>query len=329
MVGNVVEEAPPRVVVVTSRSFSTGDLDLSATLTEAGCDVRTGPADHDPALLAPLLADAGCWIAGTGPVTAEHLDLAPRLRLVARYGVGTDAVDLAAARERGVLVTNTPGANSEAVADLALALVLAALRGVTTADRDLRSGSSTVRRARQLGSLTVGLVGFGRIGEAVARRLAGFGSTVLAHDPYADPARLTAAGVRPVALDELLGTSDVISLHAPGDEAVVDAAALTRVRRTAVLVNTARARLVDEDAVAAALRGGRLAAYATDVVERDGPDGPLLAADLADRTVLTPHVGGHTVEAVDAMGRGAVEAVLAVLDGREPVHLVAPAGGAA
>ena len=328
MVGTGVAGVVPRVVVVTSRSFSTGDLDLAATLEQAGCEVRTGPADHDPERLGPLLVDAGCWIAGTGPVTAAHLDLAPQLRLVARYGVGTDAVDLAAASERGVLVTNTPGANSEAVADLALALVLATLRGVTAADREVRHGPTRVRRARQLGSLTVGLVGFGRIGQAVARRLGGFGSTVLAHDPYADPGRLAAGRVRPVGLDELLATSDVISLHAPGDEVLVDAAALTRVRRSAVLVNTARGRLVDEQAVAAALREGRLAAYATDVLEQPGPDGPLLAPDLADRTVLTPHVGGHTVEAVDAMGRGAVEAVLDVLAGREPAHLVRPAGGA-
>lgn len=319
-----VEAAVPRAVVVTSRSFSSGDLDLTAALEQAGCTVRLGPADHDPTVLAPLLADAGCWIAGTGPVTAAHLDLAPRLRLVARYGVGVDAVDLAAAHERGVLVTNTPGANSEAVADLALALVLAVLRGVPAGDREVRHGPTRVRRARQLGSLTVGLVGFGRIGQAVARRLAGFGSTVLAHDPYADPARLEATQVLPVELDELLRTSDVISLHAPGDRALVDAVALTQVRRSALLVNTARARLVDEVAVAASLREGRLAGYATDVVGDDGPDGPLLAPDLVDRTVLTPHLGGHTVEAVDAMGRGAVEAVLDVLAGRRPTHVVPP-----
>lgn len=325
MVGTVVEEGTPHVVVVTSRSFSTGDLDLTGALEQAGCSVLTGPADHDPTLLAPLLAEAGCWIAGTGPVTAAHLALGPRLRLVARYGVGVDAVDLAAAQARGVLVTNTPGANSEAVADLALALVLAALRGVAVGDREVRSGPVHVRRSRQLGSLTVGLVGFGRIGQAVARRLTGFGSTVLAHDPYAEHARLAAAQVRPVELDELLRTSDVISLHAPGDRALVDAAALSLVRRSAVLVNTARARLVDEDAVAAALREGRLAGYATDVLGSAGPEGPLLAPDLEDRVVLTPHVGGHTVEAVDAMGRGAVEAVLDVLAGRRPPHLVLPA----
>ena len=316
-------------MLVTSRSFSSGDLDLLAELEAAGCDVRTGPADHDLDRLAPLLVDAVAWIAGTGPVTAAHLDAAPHLRLVARYGVGTDAVDLDAAAARDVLVTNTPGANSEAVADLAVALTLAALRDVVPGDRGVRAGSPTVTRGRELGSLTVGVVGFGRIGRGVARRLSGFGSRVLAYDPYlppgADLGPPGAAAERVEELGDLAARSDVVSLHAPGEETLVDAALLARFRPHAVLVNTARAALVDEQAVAAALREDRLGRYAADVLGDEGADGPtspLLADDLAAVTVLTAHAGAHTVGAVDAMGRGAVDAVLAVLADREPPNLV-------
>ena len=303
------------VVLVTSRSFSSGDLDLRRELAEAGCTVVEGPPDHDPAALAPLLARADAWIAGTAPVTAALLDAAPRLRLVARYGVGVDAVDLAAAGARGVRVTNTPGANSSAVADHAVALVLAGLRHVAEGDRGVRAGRWQVRRTRELGRLSVGIVGLGRIGAGVAARLQGFGSELLGHDPWLPEERMTALGVAPVGLDELARRSDVVTLHSPGDDVLVDASFLAARPGRTLLVNTARAVLVDEDAVADALRSGRLGGYAADVLagESGGRPSPLLASDLLDRTVFTPHSGAQTVEAVDQMGRGAVDAVLALV----------------
>lgn len=319
-------------MLVTSRSFSSGEVDLAGELREAGCRTVTGPADHDLEALRPLLADARAWIAGTGPVTAAHFDAAPRLEIVARYGVGVDAVDLAAAAERGVLVTNTPGANTGAVADHTVALLLAALRDVPAGDRGVREGRWEARRARELSGLTVGVVGLGRIGRAVAARLKGFGSTLLGHDPWVSPADAAAAGLTPVGLDELVSRSDVITLHAPGEEVLVDERLLGLVRPGAILVNTARATLVDEDAVAGALRTGALRAYATDVLATEtGSASPLLHEDLRDRTVFTPHTGAQTVEAVDSMGRGAVDAVLAHLRGDRPPNLVPlpvpPAGG--
>ena len=322
----------PTVVLVTSRSFSSGDLDLAAELAAAGCTVVTGPSDHDLDILRPLLTSAVAWVAGTGPVTREHLAAAPALRIVARYGVGVEAVDLAAAAERGVMVTNTPGANSGAVADHAVALMLATLRDVAGGDHGVRNGDWSVRRTRQLGELTVGIVGFGRIGRGVADRLQGFGSTVLAHDPYVDATQLGTADVTGVDLPELAARSDIITLHLPGEQVVVDEAFLGRVRPTMILVNTARASLVDEPAVADALRSGRLAGYATDVLgtevsSRDHAH-PLLAEDLRDRTVFTPHAAAQTVEAVDGMGRGAVDAVVAVLRGEQPRHLVPLPDGA-
>jgi D-3-phosphoglycerate dehydrogenase len=314
-------------VLVTSRSFSSGDQDLIAELVAADCTVITGRPDHDLESLAPLLARATYWIAGTGPVTAGHLDAAPKLRLIARYGVGTDSVDLAAADARGVLVTNTPGANTAAVADLTIALILAALRDITAGDRNVRVGDWGVRRGRQLGRLTVGVVGLGRIGRAVTTRLSGFGSTVLGHDPYVTADQLTGLPVTLVSLVELARGSDLVTLHLPAEQLVVDSGFLALLKPSAILVNTARAKLVDEAAVAEALRTGRLDRYATDVLggDQDGQPSPLLADDLQDRTVLSPHAGAHTVEAVDLMGRGAVDAVLAVMQGEQPADLVLPA----
>ncbi len=318
------------VVLVTSRSFSSGALDLESELTGAGARVVRGATDHDLVGLAPLLAEASIWIAGASPVTRELIDLAPRLRLIARYGVGVEAVDRPAAAERGVVITNTPGANSDAVADHTVALLLAALRGVTEGDRHVREGDWTVRRTRELAQLTVGIVGFGRIGRGVAARLSGFGVRIVAADPFVPASALETAGVRSVSLEELPALCDVVSLHASGGAAIVDEAWLERARPALILVNTARAGLVDDAALADALREGRVAVYATDTPpgEQNGVAvSPLLAAELADRTVFTPHVGAQTIEAVDRMGRAAVDAALAVLRGEAPPNEVPPPDG--
>ena len=313
-------------VLVTSRSFSSGGLDFRGTLEAAGASVVAGPASHDLETLRPLLAGTVAWIAGTGPISAAHLDAAPQLRVVARYGVGVESVDVAAAADRGILVTNTPGANSDAVADHAMALMLAALRHVVTGDRKVRAGDWQVERTRELASLTVGIVGVGRIGRGVARRLAGFGSAVLGFDPWVSDADLKAIGIEPVQMDVIADRSDIVSLHAPGERTLIDAAWLGRARRGVILVNTARASLVDEAALADALVDGTVLVYASDVLsgEAGRAPSPLLSADLADRTVFTPHAAAQTVEAVDRMGLGAVTSVLAVLRGQVPANVVNP-----
>ena len=317
------DKASPKRVLVTSRSFSTGTRNFVDELALDGITVLTGPPDHNHTELAPLLAEADGWIAGTGPITDAQLALAPNLRIVARYGVGVDAVDLAAAASRGIVVTNTPGANSGAVADHTLALILAALRGVASGDRRVRAGSWTVHRTRELGGLTVGVIGFGRIGRGVAERLRGFGCRVLASDPFLTDADIRAAGATPVTPAELATESDVITLHAPGEQLIVDADWLTRARPGLILINTARADLVDEDSLAAALRDRRVSCYAADTLSTEssyagGKPSPLLHEDLADRVTFTPHSAAQTVEAVDRMGAAAAEAVRAVLHDREP-----------
>ena len=316
-------------VVVTSRSFSSGRVDLVARLEQAGLTVVRGSTTHDLEAMRPVLRDAVAWIAGTAPVTAAHLAAAPGLRVIARYGVGVDAVDVPAAARAGVLVTNTPGANSEAVAEHAIALLFAVLRGVPAGDRRVRRADWSVSRGRQLAGSTTGVVGFGRIGRGVVRRLQGLGCDVLVHDPHVGADDLVSAGATPATLEEVCGSAQVVSLHAPGGATLVDDAWLTRCPADQVVVNTARADLVDEPAVASALRDGRLSGYAADTLAAEaGGDSasPLVADDLADRVVVTPHLGAQTTEAVDAMGALAVADVLAVLAGRPPAHPVLPPG---
>lgn len=307
-------------VVVTSRSFATVDPAPEHDLTQAGFAVVRAGARHDPAELAAVLPGAVAWIAGTGPVTDDLLSLSPALRVVARYGVGHDAVDIEAATRRGLWVTITPGTNSEAVADLALALLLDSLRHVTVGVAAVASGDWSVRRGRELGALTVGVVGLGRVGQAVAHRLLAFGSTVLAADPGLTCPPV--AGVDLVDLEGVLARCDVVSLHAPGGQVLLDPDRLSSMRPGVTVVNTARADLVDEAAMASALRGGRVAGYACDTLAAEHAEAPspLLAADLADRVLVTPHLGGQTDEAINRMGRMAADDVLAVLRGDQPQH---------
>jgi D-3-phosphoglycerate dehydrogenase len=311
-------------VLVTSRSFGSGHVDPGERLRARGLEVVRASPGHDPAELAPTLARAIAWIAGTGPVDAAHLELAPALLVIARYGVGVDAVDLPEAARRGILVTNTPGANAEAVADHTVALMLAAQRHVVAGDAAARAGDWSARPGRELGALTVGLVGFGRIGRAVARRLiGGFGTRVLVYDPFLDDEAVRAAGCEPAGLDGVAEGSDILSLHAPGgDRPLVGAELLARLPAGAILVNAARGDLVDEAALAAALERGHVAAAAVDVLAAEpAADSALLRAP---NVIVTPHVAAQTAEAIDRMGSMAVDDVLRVLDGEPPSNPVTP-----
>ncbi len=323
MTSSMAEQRPS--VVVTSRSFGSGDADPVGLLEEAGLEVVRADSGHDRDALSGPLAEAVAWIAGTAPIKSCHLDIAPRLKIVARYGAGTDSVDVAAASERDIVVTNTPGANTEAVADHAIGLMLAALRHVVDGDRAVRQGEHPSLRGRELGSLIIGLVGFGNIGRALTRRLKdGFGSRVLVHDPYVSPEQIEAAGVESVGeLSDLVSAVDLLSLHLPGGEGtLIDGALLGRIQPGTVLINTARGDLLDEEAVADALADGRLGAAAVDVLASEpATESPLLDAP---NTIITPHISAQTTEAIDRMGMGAAEEVVRVVSGEKPHNQVGP-----
>jgi len=310
-------------VVVTSRSFSSGRRDLVGELEAFGLDVRRAAPSHEFRELDDILHDAVAWIAGTGPVNDAHFAAAPNLKVLARYGVGIDAVDLAAASSRKVIVTNTPGANSESVAEHALGLALALIRRILPGDRAVRHGDWAGSRGRELGSMTVGVVGMGKIGQALVRHLSAFGCTILAHDPYVAPSAIETLGARATTLAQLAEEAQLVSLHAPGGAVVIDETWLRLVRQQIVVINTARADLVDEDAIAQALRSGVLAGYGADTLRVEkGCASPLLADDLIDLVVVTPHVAAQTIEAIDRMGSMAVADVLAVLQDREPAFAI-------
>lgn len=313
-------------VLVTSRSFGSGGLDLERRISDAGYRVVRAGAAHDLDEVGPLLGDAVGWIAGTGPVSERHLSLAPHLQVVARYGVGYDKVDVGAAARRGIVVTNTPGANTSAVAEHTMALVLAALRGIPAADRRVRRGDWSGWYTREISALTVGVVGLGRIGRSVIDRLVGFGPRVLGADPWATDDDPLFTHIERAEIETLATECDVVSLHAPGGQTVVDEAWLAASDRPVIVVNTARADLVDEVALGAALRSGRVLAYAADTLatENHGKGAsPLLADDLADRVIITPHLAAQTREGIDGMGGMATENLLAVLSGEPPANPVA------
>ena len=257
-------------------------------------------------------------------VDAELLEAAgSSLELVANYAVGLDNVDVPACTARGVRVSNTPGVLTECTADLTWALILAVTRRVVEGDRVMRAGgyrgwSPTFLLGSDVSGKTLGVVGLGRIGTAVARRAAAFRMRVL----YASPSRKAhdvEVAAEHVALERLLAESDVVTLHAPLRPAtrhLLDAARLAAMRPGAVLVNTSRGPLVDERALVRALEAGRLAGAGLDVTERE----PLFEPELAamPQVVLLPHVGSATREVRTAMGDLAVDNILDLLAGRRP-----------
>lgn len=253
-------------------------------------------------------------------VDGALLDALPTVRWVTSYGVGVNHVDLEACRARGVVVTNTPGVLTDATADHAIALLLAAARRVAEGDRLIRAGGWTaVDPAFLLGTevsgKTLGIVGFGRIGQAVARRAAGFGMSVL----YSDPAEVAIPGTRRVPLDDLLARSDFVTLHTPltpETENLLSRERIARLKPGAVVVNTARGQVVDDEALAEALSSGRVAAAGLDVF-RDEPRVPPAYLAL-DNVVLTPHIGSGSRETRAAMARLVVAEVERVVRGEPP-----------
>jgi glyoxylate reductase len=288
--------------------------------------------DHDAELTHDELVAAASDVDAIVCLLTDRIDreviaagAAGRLRVVANVAVGYDNIDVAAATELGVAACNTPGVLDETTADLAFLLILAASRLAHTAEADLRDGSwpgwGILQYVGQdVHGAALGLVGYGRIGQAVARRATGFGMSV-AHHTRTDTGMPGWIG----RLDSLLAESDVVSLHVPlndGTRHLIGAPELARMKSTAVLVNTARGPVVDEDALAAALEDGTIFAAGLDVYEREPEVHPRLLA--APRTVLLPHIGSASVATRTRMAQVASQGAAAVLAGESPPNLINP-----
>jgi glyoxylate reductase len=296
-------------------------------LLRAECDVRVGPDDRG--MTRAELLDAvrdleGLFVVMHNTVDAELLDAAPRLRAVANYGVGVDHIDVSAATERGIWVTNTAGSLTETTAELGWALLLAAARRVAEGDRFIRAGrwkgtGPFFFLGTELPGKTLGVVGAGRIGQAVARRAPAFGMRVAYWSRSPKPEMERAIAARPLPLDALLRESDAVVLTVSltaETRHLIGARELGLMKPTAYLVNISRGPVVDEAALAAALEEGRLAGAALDVYENEPEIHPGLLR--SDRAVLVPHVGSATIETRRRMGLMAAENLLAALSGRVP-----------
>ena len=296
----------PKVLITTS-SFNVDAAEPLALLRQAGYEIAINP--HGRKLsedeVAGLLAeDVVGMVAGTEPLTRRVLSGAKGLKVVSRCGIGLDSVDLAAAAELGIEVTNTPDAPSAAVAELTLGLMLDQLRRISQADRQIRAGQWKPLMGGLLAARTVGIVGYGRIGRRVARLARAFGARVLA----ADAAGVAADDVAEAsALEPLLAQADIVTLHMPSQKGAghfLDAQRIGMMKRGAVLVNTARGDLVDEAVLVQAIRDGHLGGAALDTYEKEPYTGPL--AELP-QVVLTAHMGSYAEESRGIMEREAAD----------------------
>jgi glyoxylate reductase len=314
------------VRIAVTRALPEGGLEVLRRLGDVWVNPEPRPLGRE-ALHAAVRGVDAIVTMPADPVDGALLDAAgPQLRIVANYAVGFDNIDVEACRVRGVAATNTPDSLVETTADLAFALILAAARRLGEGERLVRAQrpwawSWDFMLGRDVWGSTLGVVGLGAIGRAVARRGLGFGMQVVYAGRRAAPPEVEAElRARRLPLDELLASADVVSLHVPlGPETrhLIDAAALARMRPTAVLVNTARGPIVDEAALAAALRDGQIAAAGLDVFEREPEVHPDLLA--CENAVLVPHVGSATWATRERMALRAVRNVEAVLSGRAPI----------
>ncbi|MGV9796729.1 phosphoglycerate dehydrogenase [Mycobacterium sp. NPDC003449] len=312
-------------VLLTSVFLRPGD-EVDLMLRAAGCTTKHAPltGGRSEEELIELLTDVDAVVAASDPFTASVLAAAPALRVIARTGVGFDAIDVDAASERGIVVCNAPGVNRQSVAELTLAFLLMCARHINPVVADVRSGGWGRPSGTELAGTTLGVVGLGAIGRAVAHLATAFGMRVLAHDQVIDNAYVDEHGIEVVPLERLLNLSDFVSLHlflGPQTHHLIDAERLALMKPTAYLINTSRGPIVDEAALVDALRNNVIAGAALDVVEAEPlpPDAPIRTLP---NVVLTPHIGGSTRQARDRSGLIAARCVIQVLRGELPENAV-------
>jgi phosphoglycerate dehydrogenase-like enzyme len=313
-------------ILVTPRSLTAEPGERLAALTRAGFELVCSPAGRQPSEAELIALVPGCvgWLAGVEPIGPRVLEAATDLKVISRNGTGIDSIDLEAAQAHGIKIMTAPGANASAVAELTLAFVICGLRRIPASAAALKKGEWRRERGREIGGSTIGLVGCGAVGRAVAEAMHALGASVLAVDPEPRPELRPLPRFAWTSLADLVSRSDVVSLPCPAlphAAPVLDAVSLAAMKPGAGLVNTARASLVDEDALLHALDSGRIGWYATDVFAVEPPPPSRLFAH--ERVLATPHIGGFTAEGGERAIRVAVENLLAELATPAPAQRVA------
>jgi len=273
--------------------------------------------------LIPLLDGCVGCVAGLDAFSRKVIESAGTLKVISRYGTGVDNVDVAVAREKNIMVCNTPGVNAQAVADLTFGFMLSLVRRLPLLDRTTRQGQWDRSIGAELYQKTIGILGLGYVGKAVARRAAGFSMRILACSPDIDQEYARTNGITPVSFNELVSESDFLSLHLPlktETRHIISADVMRKMKKGALLINTARGGLLDEAAACELLKSGHLGGLALDVYETEPPlNSPLFTLD---NVIFTPHTAAHTTEATAAMASLSVQNLIDVLSGKDCAYIV-------
>ena len=311
-------------VLITAASVK-GYAPALQMMRDAGCELvlETTPQPCTEDWQIEKVRDIAALVFAMEPVSARVLEAAPQLRVIARPGVGYDTVDMAAATRRKVAVTVAAGTNDQSVADHAFGLLLMAARGLVTAVNSVQAHGWERPTGVDVWRKTLAVIGYGRIGQAIARRARGFDMRVLVVTPRPGP---QAEGIEYVSLDDALAQADFVSLSAPltpATENLINATTLAKMKPGAILVNTGRGGLIDEAALAEAVRSGHLAAAAVDVLRQQGANSPSPLIGVPG-ILVTPHMGTLTRETLQRVGLSVATSVIAALRGERPAHVVNP-----
>lgn len=304
-------------VLISSRSFGKINSEPIDTLTNAGFDVVVNPYNKklDEKELIELIDDAIGLIAGTEQITENVLNNAKSLKVISRYGVGLDNIDLDAAKKRGIEVHNTPNAPAKAVAELALTLILNLMRRIPESSQQMKNGNWQPQMGHSLYGKTLGIIGLGRIGKELVKLVQPFNVDIFAYEIYPDNDFIASHNIRLESLEDVLSQSDVVSIHLPLMEEtsnIIGTKELSLMKHNSILINTARGGLIDEDALIIALKEGSIAGAALDAFENEPYTGELLNLD---NVLLTPHIGTYTEETRIIMEMETVENLIKALSG--------------
>ena len=267
--------------------------------------------------LIPLLSGCNGLIAGVDFITRKVIENAPTLKVISRYGVGVDRVDLVAAKEKNIVVCNTPGANANAAADLTFALLLCLARKIHLLNQKTKEGEWPRSSGFELYGKTIGIIGLGAVGKAVAKRASGFSMKVMAFDPAVDLDYVTKNNIIAADFLDIIEKADIVTLHVPLNNEtrnIISKEIMGKMKEGAVILNTSRGGLIDENAAYELLKTGRLAGLGLDTFEKEPPGNSKLFS--LDNVVVTPHTGAHTNEAVSAMAEMSVKNLMDVLSGK-------------